>query len=162
MQKNKRLSGLDLAPIRASIVESCRSLAPSCITRAAVTAGSTRSGSCRGDVGTKEGSSRCSCPPKLWPGACLPRHNKLPMAGLICLAFSKSGCSYFWHTPQQITRSYSTPYLWCSCSVGGGLAVWINIPLPSLPPTYPTPQAHAERTFEAWDLWYCRPVKSNS
>lgn len=50
MQKDKRLSGLDLAPVGASIIESCRSSAPSCITRAAVTAGSEGSGGCRGDV----------------------------------------------------------------------------------------------------------------
>lgn len=158
MQKDKRLSGLDLAPVGASIIESCRSSAPSCITRAAVTAGSEGSGGCRGDVGTKEGSSCCSCPPELyWPGVHLPQHNKLQMAGLICLAFSKSGCSYFWHAAQHIIRSCSTPYLWSCCSVGCGLAVWINIPLPSLPPTYPTPKPMQRgllqlETYNAVDL----------
>lgn len=162
MQRDKRLSALDLAPVRASMVESCRSPAPSCITRAAVTAGSAGSGSCRGDMGTKEGSSCCCCLPELyWPGAHLPQH-KFQMAALICPAFSKSGCSYLWHAAQQITGSFCTPYLWSSCSVGWGLAVWINIPLPSLPPSSPTPQAHAERTLEAQDLRCCRPVKSNS
>lgn len=135
MQKDKRLSGLDLAAVRAPTVESCRSPAPSCITKTAVTAVSARSGSCRGDEATEEGSSCCSHPPELyWPGAHLPGHNEFQMAALICPASSKSGCSYLWHTAQQITRSHSTPYLWSSCSVGCGLAVWINIPLPSLPP----------------------------
>lgn len=67
MQNDKRFSGLDLAPVRASILESRRSPAPSCITRAAVTAGSARAESCRGDKeGTKEESSCCSCLPEFY------------------------------------------------------------------------------------------------